>query len=86
MLFAIHLYNFQVNLNHETVEDEETRNCFLRNFDKTSVQEDGDNEQSNPSNVVNAYGYSTCLQLNLIPIFENITRNIVVKKMSQRII
>ncbi|KYQ53041.1 hypothetical protein ALC60_07768 [Trachymyrmex zeteki] len=40
-----------VNLNHETVEDEETRNCFLRNFDKTSVQEDGDNEQSNPSNV-----------------------------------
>ncbi|KYN14323.1 hypothetical protein ALC57_13490 [Trachymyrmex cornetzi] len=24
-----------VNLNHETVEDEETRNCFLRNFDKT---------------------------------------------------
>ncbi|EGI70907.1 hypothetical protein G5I_00333 [Acromyrmex echinatior] len=52
-----------VNLNHETVEDEETRNCFLRNFDKTSVTVDGDNEQSNPSNVAvqNGEGAHTLL-------------------------
>ncbi|KYM84119.1 hypothetical protein ALC53_05496 [Atta colombica] len=52
-----------VNLNHETVEDEETRNYFLRNFDKTSVTVDGDNEQSNPSNVAvqNGEGAHTLL-------------------------
>ncbi|KYM98646.1 hypothetical protein ALC62_10614 [Cyphomyrmex costatus] len=51
-----------VNLNHETVEDEETRNCILRNFDKTSVTVDGDNEQPNPSNAVqNGEGAHTLL-------------------------
>ncbi|KYN33518.1 hypothetical protein ALC56_12230 [Trachymyrmex septentrionalis] len=52
-----------VNLNHETVVDEETRNCFLRNFDKTSVTIDGDNEQPNPSNVAvqNGEGAHTLL-------------------------
>ncbi|TGZ52620.1 Uncharacterized protein DBV15_07110 [Temnothorax longispinosus] len=42
----------------ELIEDEET-DCFLRNFDKTSATVGEDNEQFNPSNVANAYGYPT---------------------------